>query len=625
MQGRDWAKVRESIYYALTGRQWSIEQEDGWMDGRADGGLLTRFVPGYSYWWHPFLSYIIRPRLLHQPWSVPLYMEATLNPTFMTADPLPPPLREALLSQGITRLFPLQRSLLRAPLDRDICLCAPTGSGKTLAYLLPMLMHLSGRRLVRLRALIVVPGRELAVQVATVLEPLARSLGLRVALAIGQTSMTSEARRLVRGAGTDHVGDTDDTTGTMGTAHGSKRDGGALTTAVDILVATPGRLLDHLESTRGFTLEHVEYLILDEADRLLEGFTQDWLPSILASIMTSVPGLTSADPLRTYRRQQQTAIQPTKEELAVLGPVWITPLRKILASATLTRNPAKLVGLDLHKPMHITAADVDQWEDQEGDLARCEGEGLSISDDRTFKSDAHTRDTAIGAMRVVLPRGLSEFMYVCEEARKPAAIIYLVEEAQLGGPSLCFTRSVEATRQLTLLLTRACPHRHIAAYSADLSPERRASLLRQFAEGQLDLLVCSDAAARGLDLPGVAAVINYDAPRHLRTYVHRVGRTARAGRAGRAYTILSIREAHHFKQMMAKRRAEDQDESRVKGQEEKREEEAKKGEEREDTEGRAHVKGDHTTTKLIATLRIPKTSLQRIVPLVEQSLEQRHE
>lgn len=510
-----------------------------------------------------------------QPWSAPPYMEATsLDPTVAGTDPLPPALGEALLGQGITCLFPLQRSLLRAPPDRDICLCAPTGSGKTLAYLLPMLVRLSGRRLVRLRALIMVPGRELAVQVAAVLEPLARSLDLRVALAIGQTSITGEARRLVRG------------------------DGSFLATAVDILVATPGRLLDHLESTRGFTLEHVEYLILDEADRLLDGFTQDWLPAILAAAAGPAAGSASVDPLRTHRREQATG-RPGGEtgEMAILGPVWTTPLRKILASATLTRNPAKLVDLALRHPMHITASDVGPGRGQ----AMCGGE--DVADDDGAATDRVVPNEPARAMRVVLPRGLREFMYVCEEARKPAAVIYLVEEAQLGGPSLCFTRSVESTRRLALLLARACPQRRLAAYSTDLSPEGRARLLRQFTEGQLDLLVCSDAAARGLDLPGVAAVINYDAPRHLRTYVHRVGRTARAGRSGRAYTLLSIREAHHFKQMMAKRCV---------------------GESGEGGDGGTLPvrDGHHAGTKLMATLRIPKTSLQRIVPLVEQSLEQ---
>lgn len=522
--------------------------------------------------------------------------------------PLPPPLHEALGRQGIASLFPLQRSLLRASRDRDICLCAPTGSGKTLAYALPMLVHISRRRLVRLRALIVVPGRELAVQVASVLEPLASSLDLRVALAIGQTSMTNEARRLVCSAS---VGGPDSDKVGHPTRVGEAKELRTLTMAVDILVATPGRLLDHMESTRGFTLEHVEYLILDEADRLLDGFTRDWLPTVLTAI-TRPTLRTADDPLRTYRHHGIGF-----DEAVAPGFAWVTPLRKILSSATLTRNPAKLVELHLHHPLTITHG----------------GDGMADGGDKTVGRDMNDRDDTTGhgsgsegglvprstpdpATRSVpfqggysMPKGLEEFMHVCEETRKPVAVIYLLEEARLGGPSLCFTRSVEATKRLALLLTRACPHRHIAAYSAELSSETRAGLLERFANGALDLLVCSDAAARGLDLPGVAAVINYDAPRHLRTYVHRVGRTARAGRSGRAYTILAIHEAHHFKQMVAKRHQQGERLDAA-------------GAIEKDSFTADPATGSSHAKRLMASLRIPKASLQRIVPLVEQSLEQ---
>lgn len=95
----------------------------------------------------------------------------------------------------------------------------------------------------------------------------------------------------------------------------------------------------------------------------------------------------------------------------------------------------------------------------------------------------------------------------------------------------------------------------IQAFSGELLPARRAELLDHFNEGAIDLLICSDGAARGLDLQQVQAVINYDIPIHVKTYIHRVGRTARAGQSGLAYSIMESKEAHHFKQMMTEGRS----------------------------------------------------------------------
>lgn len=428
---------------------------------------------------------------------------------------LDPRLKQILFEQGINRLFPLQEALLHhfhpqvvnsIPLSSfarpggDVCVCAPTGSGKTLAYLLPILHGLRNRKCPRLRALIMVPGRELALQVASIVESLSKVLGLKTGMAIGATSLSTEIRKLVNSF-----------TGIS---------------LVDILIATPGRLLDLLDTTActNFTLEHVEWLVLDEADRLLEGFTQDWLPPLMSALYSH----RHPDHARTFRSTLEAPFE---------SPLWVTPLSKLLLSATLTNNPAKLVELHLNNATYMTLT-------------------------------GHTKDIGDKEIRHCTPSGLSEFIYVTEDDRKPIPLLYYLFY-NLKGPTLCFTKSVDSTTKLCKLLhaalstTKLCellpttlsttPQRdRIAAYSAELPPTERTVLLEKFQAGQIDLLICSDAAARGLDLPNVALVINYDAPKHLRTYIHRVGRTARAGKSGQACTILATRQAHYFKEMLKK-------------------------------------------------------------------------
>jgi ATP-dependent RNA helicase DDX51/DBP6 len=433
------------------------------------------------------------------------------------AGELDPRLNRILTEQGVSSLFPVQDAVLRhIQKGSDLCVAAPTGSGKTLAYILPIIQSLHSRRVVRLRALIVVPGRELAAQVLSVMEPLATVLGLTVGVAVGQTSFSAEQRRIIDGEDS----------------------------RVDILVATPGRLIDHLDS--GLSLKHLQWLVLDEADRLLEDVGQDvsWLPLVFAKAYD-----TSKSKAVSFRRPEDCPANST---------FWVTPLRKMLFSATLTRNPAKLASLDLHRPIYICVADNVDNDDDDGD------------------GDA---DTLERKSRYQTPAELAEFMHVCEEDRKPVALVYLLEHVNITR-SLCFTRSVEATDKLCRLLLQCTTAKKIASFSGDLSSIDRAKVLDRFNAGEIDLLICSDAAARGLDLADVGCVINYDAPKHAKTYIHRVGRTARAGKKGTAYTLLAIREAHHFKEMLGK-----------------------------------------AGKSKLPSLKIPKTALSSIIPVFEEALQ----
>lgn len=408
-------------------------------------------------------------------------------------------------SFNIDELFDIQRAFVtecsrqKGRASRDLCLAAPTGSGKTLAYILPLLQDLAQMKniLPQVVALIMVPGRELAQQVVAVLEPFSAVLGFSVGLAVGQSSFSSEQKRLV--------------------AHriGPVLVGGD--SLVNILVATPGRLIDHLDYTTNFTLQHLQWLILDEADRLLDGVTQEWIQPLFKSLSPSVAVRSTDDTSLISVRNSSVA--------PFHCPLWVTPLRKILCSATLTRNPAKLAQLRLTDPIYINST----------------GKVVSGGSAGTERVEA----------KYLMPKELQEYMYVTEEDRKPIALIHLLRDENITSV-LCFTKSVDAAERLTRLLRSIFPDKRIHAFSSERNTKERAELLLQFNAAQIDLLICSDAAARGLDLAEVSVVINYDVPKFAKAYVHRVGRTARAGKSGKAYTILAIKEAHHFREILGK-------------------------------------------------------------------------
>lgn len=192
-----------------------------------------------------------------------------------------------------TALIPHLASLPLTPLPtttlNDYLVSAPTGSGKTLSYGVPIIHVLSSRIVTRLRALIILPTRDLVMQVRETMDELARGTGLKIATATGQHSFSHEQAVLV-GAQLNHHHHQKDVT-SMTTpddnVESSARSGG--TSKVDILIATPGRLLDHLRETPGFTLQHLRFLVIDEADRLLTQSFQDWLNQVLHHLKPPPP------------------------------------------------------------------------------------------------------------------------------------------------------------------------------------------------------------------------------------------------------------------------------------------------------------------------------------------------
>lgn len=336
----------------------------------------------------------------------------------------------AVTASGYTTPTPIQQQAIPHVLARrDVLGIAQTGTGKTAAFVLPMLTMLeTGRARARMpRTLILEPTRELAAQVQESFEKYGAKHKLNVALLIGGVSFDDQDNKIMRG--------------------------------VDVLIATPGRLLDHFERGR-LLMSGVELLVIDEADRMLDmGFIPD-----IERICKLVP----------FTRQTLffTATMPTEirrvTEQFLHNPVKVEVSRPATAATTITQKLIKC-GREPHEKRDI--------------LRRL------IRSADPFKN----------------------------------AIIF------------CNRKTEVATLHRSLVkhgFNAVCLH-------GDMEQSARTAALDKFRKGEASLLVASDVAARGLDIPDVSHVFNFDVPHHPDDYVHRIGRTGRAGKLGVAITIAS--------------------------------------------------------------------------------------
>jgi len=427
-------------------------------------------------------------------------------------------LKSSLNQNGIKEFFPVQRHVIPFLLSslkektlylnpgflrpNDICVSAPTGSGKTLAFVVPILQALHHRVVTQIRALVVLPVKDLALQVFKVFSTHSAALGLDVGLAVSNQSLVKERKSLV---GKSHVS-------------------GGFFSKVDILVATPGRLVDHLQSTPGFSLRHLRFLVIDEADRMMEDVKQDWLDMVEDSALQGTRRR-EADPRRSLHLGGLD--QP-------LRPVY--PLQKLLFSATLSQNPEKLESLKLFQPKLFTS------------VVTRDGGGGADGEEESASSDLKAGQF-IG--KYTTPTALTEYTcFVRNMSLKPLIVLYFISQLKFKRV-LVFTNTKENARRL-LLLTRGFDGGAISAreFSSNLSSVKRERVLKQFDQEKIDMIICTDAMARGMDVPGVKWVISYDCPPYVKTYIHRIGRTARAGKPGSAITLLEENHMDHFNGMM---------------------------------------------------------------------------
>jgi superfamily II DNA/RNA helicase len=336
----------------------------------------------------------------------------------------------AVAATGYTTPTPIQEQAIPHVLARrDVLGIAQTGTGKTAAFVLPMLTMLEkGRARARMpRTLILEPTRELAAQVKENFDKYGAGQKLNVALLIGGVSFGDQDTKLTRG--------------------------------VDVLIATPGRLLDHTERG-GLLLTGVELLVIDEADRMLDmGFIPD-----IERICKMIP----------FTRQTLffTATMPPE-------------IRRI--TETFLHNPEKI---EVSRPA-TTAVGVAQFQ-------------ISVG-----REPHEKRETLRRLLRDA--KDLQNAIIFCNRKRE-VALLY--KSLQKHGFS-------------------------VGALHGDMDQSARTAALDQFRKGEIPLLVASDVAARGLDIPAVSHVFNFDVPHHADDYVHRIGRTGRAGRAGTAISIVT--------------------------------------------------------------------------------------
>ena len=351
---------------------------------------------------------------------------------------LSPKTLEAVTAAGYTTPTPIQAAAIPSALERrDVMGLAQTGSGKTAAFVLPMLSLLEkGRARARMpRTLILEPTRELADQVREAFETLGKMHNLSVALLIGGVAFEPQALKIDRGA--------------------------------DVVIATPGRLLDHFERGK-LLLTGVDMLVIDEADRMLD--------------MGFIPDIERICKLLPFTRQT------------------------LFFSATMPPEIQRLTTQFLHNPVRVEVS-----------------------------RPSSTAET-ITQMLVKAPH---------DAKMKRETLRQLLRTQTNVKNGIIF-----ANRKTTVALLEKSLRVHgfsVGALHGDMDQSARMKTLAGFRANEITYLIASDVAARGLDIPEVSHVFNFDVPTHAEDYVHRIGRTGRAGREGHAFTLVTREEAKYWK------------------------------------------------------------------------------
>ncbi|XP_011410512.2 PREDICTED: probable ATP-dependent RNA helicase DDX27 [Amphimedon queenslandica] len=340
------------------------------------------------------------------------------------------PLLKAVTLLGFTSPTSVQaRTIPLALMGKDICACAATGTGKTAAFMLPILERLLYRptRMRSTRVLILLPTRELAIQVHSVGKALAQNTKIDLCLAAGGLEGRSQEASLRK--------------------------------SPDIVIATPGRLVDHLHNTPSFSLQAIEILVLDEADRMLDEHFLDQMNEIIRLCPVS----------------RQT----------------------LLFSATMTDEVEELARLSLHNPVRV-------FVDSNTDTA----DNLHQEFVRIRSNKEADREAIVSAL--------------CLRSFKDHCLVFVPTKKQAHRQRLILGLLGIKTSELHGSLTQL----------------QRLEALKGFKEAEVDILIATDLAARGLDIENVRTVINYSMPPTVKQYIHRVGRTARAGKSGKSVTLV---------------------------------------------------------------------------------------
>ncbi|KAE9370007.1 P-loop containing nucleoside triphosphate hydrolase protein [Stipitochalara longipes BDJ] len=498
------------------------------------------------------------------PWlAAPIRVSSTTTASFSELG-IYDDVSKVLQNRGFNEAFAVQAAVLplllpgKSQQPGDILVSAATGSGKTLAYVLPMVEDISRSQIRRLRGLIIMPTRELVTQAKEVCDICASAFSaspgrkrVKIGTAVGNETLKVEQDLLMNQELLYDPVEYGKQQARLDKKWNASEDGSdeevlcdeEVVSAlpdhifrpawnVDILICTPGRLVEHIKSTPGFTLEYIKWLVVDEADKLLDQSFQQWLEVVMARLSGS-----------SKSRDR---------------------LRKVILSATITRDIGLLNPLKLYRPKLVVL------------------EGLALTDDGNIEvSQAHVLPSLLLESAVKVEDDNIKPLYLMELLKRESMLSEKPldenpldssdDESSLDGefsrisshsvregtPNpesdssrgvLIFTKSNESAVRLGRLISLLSPSSssQIGTLTSTTPRAARKSTLKSFAAGRTSILVASDLVSRGLDLPNLAHVINYDVPTSLTSYVHRIGRTARAGRGGHAWTLFTTTEGRWF-------------------------------------------------------------------------------
>ncbi|CUM55152.1 ATP-dependent RNA helicase DRS1 [Debaryomyces fabryi] len=356
-----------------------------------------------------------------------------LHNTFQSLQ-LSRPVLKGLSQLGYTKPSPIQSACIPiALLGKDIVAGAVTGSGKTAAYMIPIIERLLYKpaKISSTRVIVLAPTRELAIQVCDVGKKIGQFVNnLNFGLAVGGLNLRQQEQQLK--------------------------------TRPDIVIATPGRLIDHIRNSPSFSIDSLEVLVIDEADRMLdEGFQAE-----LTEILSLIP-----------KHKRQT----------------------LLYSATMNTKIQDLIQLSLQKPVRVM----------------------------------------IDPPKSAATKLIQEFVRIRKRDHLKAALLFhLIKSVDPSQQNriVVFVARKESAHKLRIIL--GLLGMRVSELHGSLTQEQRLASVNDFKNLTVPVLICTDLAARGLDIPKIEIVINYDMPKTHEIYLHRVGRTARAGRDGKSITFV---------------------------------------------------------------------------------------
>ncbi|XWW98283.1 hypothetical protein V2A60_006282 [Cordyceps javanica] len=570
--------------------------------------------------------------------SAPIRVSQSTRKSFVDAG-IPAKTAQVLQSKGYAEAFAVQTAAIPLLLPNnnglpgDLLISAATGSGKTLAYALPIIHDISQGVVTRLRALVVLPTRELVRQAQEVFELCAKAYEgsdrkrVRIGVSVGSQQLKTEQETLIeresrydpdtyktilqenlrakgRASTADIDIDDEDRDPRLGPWDGEVIE---FASTVDVLICTPGRLVEHMEQTPGFDLDYVRWLVVDEADKLLAQSFQGWLETVMARVRTSRYGARDL-PSMAYSGVRKVILSATlTRDLSLLGQLALRRPQLIVLD---TDNAAEAAQVSEHtlpellrefatrvhdanlKPLYLLellrgglmaaqepkAAASTRGDDKSSISDAADSSSDTSSSDSDSSSDSSSdsesdsdSDTSSDSDSDTSSDSDSDTSSDSDSDSDSESSLAPKKSTKPLPMALIFTKSNESALRLSrlLVLLDKSLGTHISTLTSTTATAQRRRTLRALADpsSPVRLVVASDLVARGIDIPGLAHVVNYDLPASLAGYVHRVGRTARAGRPGCAWTLVADGESGWFWGKIAKgsgvRRAHPVDRARL--------------------------------------------------------------